>query len=451
MIKHRFILPTKDDFKIFAAIPCENTVLTWKKWTRPPDWNALKVVCAEAVEATKDAELCFRAFAEHARDLQEFANNHTGPDSTPGVFELIEQMSSHAEWAEEAGRRVYNSWKELARTVVALPPPEAEQTAALFQRAVLVLSDTLDKDVDPARVLPNLRTAYTKHLDTLARSERDSDRSWRELFKQMRIGFSGMVTRISDVEAVISRRHAFADHLKVLVDSTPLPTTPCPPGVPFAAYTVEWNEATVDVIEGCAWISNRRNMALPIQVLDELRDSAYKKEVVSLEQARTGFNVGADPQTGEVQFSGVSIGNISKYISRDPTDEEKRVVEIVTQMLTERSLNPKADTRVPVREIDPAKAHQTREADRRSTTPAIRTIKFAVTPPRYLREAAERILSSPRRAHWVIGHWRNQPYGERRASRKQMWIKPHIRGLGEASATVAAVVAPRDRERRQRS
>ena len=34
-------------------------------------------------------------------------------------------------------------------------------------------------------------------------------------------------------------------------------------------------------------------------------------------------------------------------------------------------------------------------------------------------------------AHWVTGHFRQQPYGLGMSLRKQIWIKPHVRGTGE--------------------
>ena len=148
------------------------------------------------------------------------------------------------------------------------------------------------------------------------------------------------------------------------------------------------------------------------------------------------------------------IDNITAKLEDKPppprlvlTDTDKRVVEIVSQMLTERSLNPKADTRIPVVSIDPAHERDVRAAEDKDTkTPPIgtrlRTIKFTVSPPRYLRAAAEHILSSPRKAHWVVGHWRDQAYGTAHQLRRQTWIKPHIRGLGEAGAITARVAAP---------
>ena len=157
----------------------------------------------------------------------------------------------------------------------------------------------------------------------------------------------------------------------------------CPVGVPFAAYTVELgNHVVVDVVEGHAWIEGRQE-----------------------------------------------------------TESEVRATEIVSQMLVERGLNPKAPTRISVREVDPRHAAQTHEAEARPGPARVRTIKFYVSPPRYLREAAEVILASPRRAHWVVGHWRNQPWGFNNTLRRQTWIKPHIRGLGDAGATTTKVVA----------
>ena len=63
---------------------------------------------------------------------------------------------------------------------------------------------------------------------------------------------------------------------------------------------------------------------------------------------------------------GISVADQNRLVEEMQTallatDEEKRVVEIVTQMLVERGLNPKAPERIPVVEADPKHANQQRE------------------------------------------------------------------------------------------
>lgn len=48
MIKHRFIV-SETDYKVFAAIPSESKLLTWRKWRRPPDWKALSTLIETSV------------------------------------------------------------------------------------------------------------------------------------------------------------------------------------------------------------------------------------------------------------------------------------------------------------------------------------------------------------------------------------------------------------------
>jgi hypothetical protein len=427
VIKHRFILPTEDDFKIFAAIPCENTVLVWEKWMRPPDWEALASITMTAAAALAPAARAFSSIAASSERLLVAARS-TGV-RTAGVDEIAERMQSHVKWANLARERVEHDIERHKAVLSVLPPPETDRTPELFGRAVQLLIEDLSRNVDPDDTIAKLQRSYSEHIVELAQS-REVRAEHKALVQEMRVAFKAMVAHLTSIQATLRLRRRVADEIQsVLISCEPLPDTPCPPGIPFAAYTVEWSGIVVDVVEGKAWLHERGPKSEDEvkheieKVLDKLPKEEQRR---ALEHVRDDLpNMPSPPP------------------KRVLTDEEKRVVEIVTQMLTERSLNPKADTRVPVREIDPAKAHQTREAEARSAVPAVRTIKFAVTPPRYLREAAERILSSPRRAHWVIGHWRNQAHGEKRQQHRQTWIKPHIRGLGEASATVSSVVAPR--------
>lgn len=419
MIKHRFILPTSDDFKIFAAIPCENTVLVWEKWTQPPDWEKAEHVTERALQQTVAARDAFEKFRTQAAYGQG-ALTDIGKD-TSTRRQVHQQFTEHIAWANQAIEASTKNSVLLTEFLMMVRGVRVESgntgVPELFTKAVVTLRDTLAVNVDPTGSIPYLLRTY----------ESDLQKAYRTPTPAMLTVYNHVITLLQDfikslnaIKNAVEARERCVDDLQGLISHEPLPDTPCPPGVPFAAYTVEWGDTVVAVVEGKAWFSSGHSL----KTENDARAAALQSGL-TLEQVRAGF-----------------VAQVDRHAATTLV-EEKRVVEIVTQMLTERSLNPKADTRVPVREIDPKHAHQTREAEQRDPTPRVRTIKFQVTPPRYLREAAEKILSSPRRAHWVIGHWRNQPWGEKRQQHRQTWIKPHIRGLGEASATVAAVVAPR--------
>ena len=396
MIRHRFILQSKEDFQIFCAIPVENTVLTWKHWMRPADWEMLKKCAVESAELIdKIIHTLNNALAGFIRlnERTSFENIKEFPFSTPRMGENVQEIYDHYgnERKAEADKisKIIDSYQHSSDSMKALIPTLEEDS---FEKRVLQIAE-----------IATIKTTILPNIDFISRDVRESieklvaevrgELRTMKMRKTAREGaeaiLHGYTAILNAFDVTIEARRALldlSDGVLKLFSSEPFPTTPCPTGVPFAAYTIEFEQGAVNIIEGLAWIEGR-----------------------------------------------------------EATPSERTVTEIVTQMLVERSLNPKADTRVPIREVDPKHAHQTREAEKRGA-PGVRTIKFAVTPPRYLREAAERILSSPRRAHWVIGHWRNQPWGFRNQLRKQMWIAPHIRGLGEASATLTTVVAPRKQE-----
>jgi hypothetical protein len=439
LIKHRFIMRDVSDFKIFAAIPVEASLLTWKRWQRPPDWHALKERCTVIAEVMESARRAFDSCGVASRRLYDVVVAMRTEDKV--LAELAERMDSHIEWATNARDRVAKSVESMRSAVAVMPPEEQDQTYDLFMRAVSLLVDDLTTDVDPERVVDQLYERYADHTLVLSHGPTPAKEKYRALVAKMAETFAALVTQLGTIRRVIEMRTDAAAALTDLVGSTPLPTTPCPPGIPFAAYTVEFDETVISVVEGCAWVSVRHGQSVEDALVEKAKeDVTTALEGLAIDRQRALL------RQAEELLRARPEGRIKAiHAAYEPTDEEKRVVEIVSQMLTERSLNPKADTRIPVREIDPAKAHQARETERRDAAKqhaTVRTIKFEVTPPRYLREAAEHILASPRKAHWVIGHWRNQPYGEKRVMHRQTWIKPHIRGLGEASATTARVVAP---------
>lgn len=415
MIKHRFILRSKDDFKVFAAIPVETSVLTWKKWVRPPDLAAFKEVAIRYTQAMARLADSFDTLAVYCDECAAVPIDMV-PVGNPE--EEARKIRRNAEYSREVVallRKRLAEWE--THEIEQLTEVTQDQFAAALEGAVASFTQEsveIIKDVHPnGKALRGWRALHpSKACPSYVIAG-------RVLMYEQKVEIGKFARDESDYFCGMRDR---------FLSSDPLPDTPCPPGVPFAAYTVEFDGTVVNVIEGCAWIALRPRP--PQEVIDKVAKSV-----------------------GDEMLDKLAAGVIEEEVRRTvtdvsdrafvPTDDEKRVVEIVSQMLTERSLNPKADTKIPVREIDPAKAHQTREAEKRAHSPGVRTIKFEVTPPRYLREAAERILTSPRRAHWVVGHWRNQAFGEKHGMRRQKWIKPHIRGLGEASATVSRVVAPK--------
>lgn len=469
MIKHRFILRDVSDFKVFAAIPVEASLLTWKKWTRPPDWKALEELFLITVDAlTKHSDQWRHIGENYVRlaDIKlEFTKAGAPAEAEAAELEAVaettrlhrrKQAESAMTAANAAEGALVDAQRVLAllKAMPAAPPAVWEEAQKLAPPGSATPNEDYVKAIaGQLELMKPFQSISDLEFETLKTRTHDEMEYYMRLAKipdtDKRRGFLVAARAVAatfhntydtlqemvDTRVTILRSHETALKLRA-VQSDPLSDTPCPPGLPFAAYTVEFGGTVVNVVEGCAWVSAR---VRPREEVDAEVEQAKIKitnalDGVAREQAQKILNEAAE-----------RAKTILPSVPFPVTNEEKRVVEIVSQMLTERSLNPKADTKIPVREIDPAKAHQTRAAEQRDTVhqrAAVRTIKFEVTPPRYLREAAEHILSNPRRAHWVIGHWRNQPYGERHALRRQSWIKPHIRGLGEASGTVSRVVAP---------
>ena len=189
----------------------------------------------------------------------------------------------------------------------------------------------------------------------------------------------------------------------------------CPEGVPFSYYTIE--------------------IPFPPETRKwKPRPGEVERVVVEVVEGMAWFEVGSVMVTGKDDV---------QVMIEWRTDTVRMAAELVTQMLTERQRNPKAETRVLVNEVNSARSHEVRQEEAHpNAEPRLRSIKFDVAPPRYLREAAERIIASKVRAHWVMGHWRNQAHGQGRSLRRQTWIAPHVRGLGEAGATMSRVAAP---------
>jgi hypothetical protein len=419
VIKHRFILRDISDFKVFAAIPVESSLLTWKKWVRPPDWAAMEALHARLV---KYVELRIEIDVERARIGRESAAAQTAVNALYGFYYDVALTIGHAAKADKSAEEL-RRWVQAVRAYPVLPkdsPTWLKQMKEFVARA-----DTfLCKEGRRTTPMPQAPQNAVKHL--YEQRKRQGFKLTPELLKcaQLTDAEDETINRLIPANEEMAAIQSAAQEL---LSSNPLPDTPCPPGLPFAAYTVEFASTVVNVVEGCAWVA--------------LRPAPTQATVTSVEK------IGGIDGSGRV-IQGVVDGFVEDVFVA--TDEEKRVVEIISQMLTERGINPKADTRIPVREVDPKHAHQTREAEHRASTISVRTIKFEITPPRYLREAVEQLEREsvevgyvPRKAHWVIGHWRNQPYGVRHTQRKQIWIAPHIRGLGEASAVVARVAAPR--------
>lgn len=428
MIKHRFIV-SREDFRIFAAIPTEVRLLTWKRWSRPSDWQALSSLYDEAASIFEKLEVYWNEISSGYLVVSKVVAPTLEDVAPAEVEEDIRRMrgAQSAECAIIAGtcREVLANLRQIGATL-------SQRPEDLLARSSLSLKDEVFGEALEALahlLTPSAKGDVSVDLEAL----KTSSASYAEYYDRMNVRAGEQVRLKSNVasvgagrtsevlskqetksireyahtmweahdalcalmQLVVERRLDIINLLeraKELLSCEPTVDVECPPGVPFAAYTVELgDDVVVNVVEGCAWVEGRKE-----------------------------------------------------------TEDEHRVTEILSQMLTERGLNPKADTRVPIREVDPKHAARQRDAEQRPGPPRVRTIKFLATPPRYLREAAEYILASPRRAHWVVGHWRNQAFGEKMSQRHQKWIKPHIRGLGEASAATTRVTAPKDEETRRR-
>lgn len=408
-----------DDAKIFAAIPSEVHILTWKKWSRPVDWRELRGIIERGATLLDDLSMLWRHVSTGYEKIAKIP--------VPENLSRTTMSKNEAEGRELRTRQAAET-KLLSMTCF----EEAKRTRSFL---TAIAEDKLqDLDTDPSRPafaehegsvavectsevrkfmvrvsggvstgsVDNLVAMAKKHCQHYQRLITDKDpvfvSNLKELGKQERKFIVESVSTLWEAYEVLLQlfnrildKHGEAASMVREMDdfhSFKIPADiECPTGVPFAAYTVELDAPhehhhVVNVVEGCAWVDDR-----------------------------------------------------------EATETMRAVTELVSQMLVERAHNPKAPTRVIVREVDPKHAHEARSAEARPGPPKVRTIKLFVAPPRYLREAAEVIFSSPRRAHWVVGHWRNQPFGPGREKHKQAWIKPHVRGLGEAGATMARVSA----------
>lgn len=470
MIKHRFIVRGADDFKIFAAIPCESQVLTWKKWVRPPDVDGLRALITELIESFSEI------MNGHLRIRDAYAALATLPHSPMAALtERVlkdSSLDSHDKERFKASAAEQDAYNRNQATNNAERCASTARSAKSVIDEACVLMMTLTEETFQSVLATVVAQLKSSSAETTTRALQQWDDLARDSIKQLNAGKNlaprevaeaiRLFSETADASGFIADKHAdVRRHFGRISDmhaalSDPLPDTPCLPGTPFSAYTIEFNGSIFSVVEGCAWVA-ARNLAKRFSKHseDEARqpgpDGVYPptpSELWFKVDTATLDELSAEHTRGH---HGISVADQDRLVEEMQTallatDEEKRVVEIVTQMLVERGLNPKAPERIPVVEVDPKDANHTREAEHRdqqaSRAPKVRTIKFHVSPPRYLREAVRRIAASPgkhKKAHWVGGFWRNQPYGEKQSLRKRKWIKPHIRGLGEAGAVVARV------------
>ena len=460
MIKHRFIIRGADDFKIFAAIPCETQVLTWKKWVRPPNWEGLKELVERSLELLARSQVELNGLARLYGEIAEMESLREGTfedykllDAFDAEFRSV--MRQNENWAINQSKAVDTGTAQAGALLRDLMTDttrihwtgQVEECAKGLRAGDLIFDFAAHQEMAVHYRRMYARAAVHTHFSqATARC-----RKLAEYFQQ-----------IEDHGLALHQTFAAGKILAVkadsLLSSDPLPDTLCPPGTPFAAYTIEFKDSVFNIVEGCAWVA-ARNLAKRFSKRSEDEaqqpgpDGVYSPtpselwfkfdtvtlDELSVEHTRGQHGISAADQDRVVEEMRAALL---------ATDEEKRVVEIVTQLLVNKRLNPKAPERLPVTEVDPKDAHRVREAEQRdereSRAPKIRTIKFNVTPPRYLREAVQRVWASPgkhKKAHWVSGFWRNQPYGVGQSLRKETWIKPHIRGLGEAGAVVVRVAA----------
>lgn len=437
MIKHRFILRGKDDFRIFAAIPVERTVLTWKKWVRPPDWAALEALLKRAQGLLVQQGDLWTAVADRYGDMAEgrevMLEKERHRLSLADIAGHTQEMLLYRARAEVISKRAETVKIDACVKTEAALTRAADRPTCDFKKMCAWLTVEAGQARDPK--LPWLCGGEYEEVSAMWDNKEQQFRQYigkrtgnRAVVELLRA--TSQQTIIDSYDEI--RKQPWNEIVAKTIElasAVPAVLPPCPVGIPFAAYTVEFRSTVVDVIEGCAWLHEKTEEEAKHAITQIMADVPIEEHLAILGRLKTG------------------LVDVPQSAQRILTDEEKRVVEIVTQMLTERALNPKADTRIPVVSIDPSHEHDVRAAeDRDRQVPPnetrLRTIKFQVSPPRYLRAAAERILTSTKRAHWVVGHWRDQPYGTAHQLRRRTWIKPHIRGLGEAGAITARIAAP---------
>lgn len=411
VIKHRFILRSYEEAEIFAAIPTERQVLKWERLETPtPIFSA---------------DVFKNAVHGHCEDLGLVSNSWLSAfDAEREIDAICKPLRQQVAQMRRAIGQLGKAEKRehlarLARTEV-----DVNARIVLIKRSF----DPLMEQVGEFQEIGDqVRRELSAHVEALAglsggpgvaaATVEAAAALGAEIVRKLSPCFSRVATICMDAErtsrnpetirAVIdAMREVVTTTMTVVIRatkwqavefcSTPEFNPECPVGIPFACYTVE----------------------IPMVPVDERRTANAIVNVVGGHAWSDHFQPGVlnDRQATLV----------------------RRVVEMVTQMLTERAAHPDAETRVIVRDLDPA--HATRA--RRDVSGKPRTIKCEVSPPRYLREAAHAILGSTVRAHWVIGHWRSQPWGNHRRLRRQQWIAPHIRGLGEAGPVVAKVSPP---------
>jgi hypothetical protein len=105
-----------------------------------------------------------------------------------------------------------------------------------------------------------------------------------------------------------------------------------------------------------------------------------------------------------------------------------------------------ADT--PTAEID--KPTRRRYARDKRPLPDVRLVRLRTTgqtPSSSPRRTADRV--APTERVWVTGHWRDQPYGPRRALRRPVYIHPFLRGPEDAPiklSTTVRILTPADKD-----
>jgi len=434
MIKHRFILRGEDDFRIFAAIPVEQTVLKWEKHVPVLELDAVlglvdRVFTAESEHHAALLTLNKAIKACLSFVLSSLAGRNLADPQDPDPSAIISKPL--ASYAESVAAMVTLSRDDVSRTAEFLAALPAMTPASAVQQLESRLTHERVFGGPEAQLYAGtlLYSAIVHVAATVGEALKGHKMTSTgvEFIGHLRI-LSAAAT-----QAVETSKHITCGAEIEKLFATAANAVCCPEGVPFAAYTVEFHSAVVDIVEGCAWLHEKPEDELKHELNQEIEKMLTKEP----EKARARIR----------ERLKLKLNDTPSAQSRALTEDEKRVVEIVSQMLTERSLNPKADTRIPVVSIDPKHEHDVRAAEDKDaksppTGTRLRTIKFTVSPPRYLRAAAERILASPRKAHWVVGHWRDQAYGTAHQLRRQTWIKPHIRGLGEAGAITAKIAAP---------
>lgn len=282
-LKHRFIVRSPDDYRVFAAIPVANTTLIWKEWSFAPDQALCETFLTDVM--TKSV-----AVAESLAKIREalMLADLVGDEVAPLLAKLQEVEGGLYDRCDYTRMRLRQTGSPVNQGDVMYLINSGAMEVTMEVSALL--SRLLANVSSDANKLNEVKLKVTKALEPLEAGERkrvvdEASVRLREQFDAIKYAnvVHGQVSGKCD--EVLDAGNKFLAQMLVIA----LLHAACPEGVPFAHYTVELPSfgsdarVAVNVVEGNAWITGRQ-----------------------------------------------------------ATEDERRVVEIVSQMLVERALNPQA-------------------------------------------------------------------------------------------------------------